>query len=97
MVVITTTPWYHYTTVAFFLISGMVLGLLDQLLIFSQLYLIELRGLLTGLGLLELWHLVYPRLLTRFWNAGLLHKLKLYGISRQIFGFISSVFSSTQL
>ena len=42
----------------------MVLGLLIQLLIFSQLYLIELLGLLTGLGLLELWHLIYPRLLT---------------------------------
>ena len=42
------------------------LGLLDQLLIFSQLYLIELLGLLTGLGLLELWHLIYPRLLSGF-------------------------------
>ena len=36
--------------VAFFLISNMVLGLLDQLQIFSQLYLIELPGLLTSLG-----------------------------------------------
>ena len=36
------------------LISSMVLGLLDQLQIFLQLYLIELLGLLTGLGLLEL-------------------------------------------
>ena len=44
----------------------MVLGLLDQLQIFSQLYLIELQGLLTGLGLLELWHLMCPRLLTEF-------------------------------
>ena len=44
----------------------MVLGLLDQLQIFSQLYLIELLGLLTGLGLLELWHLIYPRLLIGF-------------------------------
>ena len=44
----------------------MVLGLLDQLQIFLQLYLIELLGLLTGLGLLELWHLIYPRLLTGF-------------------------------
>ena len=47
-----------------FFICSMVLGLLDQLLIFSQLHLIELLGLLTGLGLLELWHLIYPRLLT---------------------------------
>ena len=44
----------------------MILGLLDQLQILSQLYLIELLELLTGLGLLELWHLIYPRLLTGF-------------------------------
>ena len=44
----------------------MVFGLFDQLQIFSQLYLIELPGLLTGLGLLQLWHLMYPRLLTGF-------------------------------
>ena len=51
---------------AFFLISSMVLGLRDQLLTFSQLYLIELLGFLTDLGLLELWQLIYPRLLNRF-------------------------------
>ena len=50
----------------FFLISSKVLDLLDQLQIFWQLYLIELLGLLTGLELLELWHLIYPRLLTGF-------------------------------
>ena len=50
----------------FFLISSMVLGLLNQLQIFSQLYLIELLGLLTGLVLLELRHLINPRLLTGF-------------------------------
>ena len=44
----------------------MILGLLDQLLIFSKLYLIQLLGLLTGLGLLDLWRLIYPRLLTGF-------------------------------
>ena len=38
----------------FFLISIMALGLLTQLQIFLQLYLIELLGLLTGLGLLAL-------------------------------------------
>ena len=48
------------------LILSMVLGLLDQLQIFSKLYLIELLGLLTGLGLLELWYLIYPRLLSGF-------------------------------
>ena len=85
----------------------MILGLLDQLQIFSQLYLIELLGLLTVLGLLELWHLIYPRLLTGFgmlvvftnlslWHAGLLHKLKSYGIFGQIFG-LSSFLSNRQL
>ena len=48
-----------------FSISSMVLSLLNQLQIFSQLYLIELQGLLTGLVLLGLWHLC-PRLLTEF-------------------------------
>ena len=51
---------------AFFLISNMVLGLLDQLQIFSQSYLIELPGLLIDLGLPELWHMIYPRFLTGF-------------------------------
>ena len=40
--------------VTFSLISSMDLGLLKQLQIFLQLYLIELLGLLTSLGLLEL-------------------------------------------
>ena len=40
--------------VVFFRIYSMVLGLLYQLEIFLQLYLIELLGLLTGLGQLEL-------------------------------------------
>ena len=51
---------------AFFLISSLVLGLVNQLQIFPQLYLIELLGLLIGLDLLELWHLIYARLLTGF-------------------------------
>ena len=37
----------------------MVLGLLDQMKIFWQFYVIELLGLLTGLG-------IYPRFSTRF-------------------------------
>ena len=44
----------------------MVLGLLDQLQIFSQLYLTQLLRVLTGLGLLELWQLICPRLFTGF-------------------------------
>ena len=42
----------------------MVLDLLNQLKVFWQLCLIELLGLLTGLGLLELQHFIYLRLLT---------------------------------
>ena len=44
----------HLEKCGFFLISSMVLGLLDQLQILLQLYLIELLGLLTGLELLKL-------------------------------------------
>ena len=33
----------------------------------------------------------------RVWHAGLLHKLKSYGIPRQIFGLISFYVSSRQL
>ena len=44
----------HLQKCDFFLISSMVLIFLDQLLIFLQFYLIELLGLLTGLGLHEL-------------------------------------------
>ena len=55
-----------YETETFFLISSMALGLLDLQQIFSQLYLIELLGLLTDLGLLELWQFIYQRLLTGF-------------------------------
>ena len=56
----------HLEKYGFFLISSMVLGFLDQLQIFSQSYLIELLGVLTNLGLLELWHLIYLRLLATF-------------------------------
>ena len=56
----------HLEKCGLFFISSMVLGLLDQLQIFSQLYLIELLGLSTGLGLLKLWQLICPRLLTGF-------------------------------
>ena len=44
----------------------MVSGLLDQLLIFSRLLSDRIARALTGLGLLELWHLMYPVLLTGF-------------------------------
>ena len=40
----------------------MVLSFLDQLQMFYQLYLIDLLGLITNLGLLKVEHLIYPRL-----------------------------------
>ena len=41
--------------------------------------------------------MIYPRILTGFFQAGLLHKRKSYRISRQIFGLISSFLSNRQL
>ena len=75
----------------------MVLGLLTQLQIFWQLYLIELLGLLTDLGPTRA---VAPNISKAFdsvLKAGLRHKLKSYGILGQIFGIISSFHSSRQL
>ena len=63
-------------------------------------------GLLRGLGLLELSHLIYPKLLTGFGYPKLLTGIcmlvfftnfKSYGISGQIFGLISSLLSSRWL
>ena len=77
---------------ALFLISSTILGLLNQLKIFSQLHLIELLWLLTGLGLLNI-----SKAFDRDWHASFLHKLKSYGISSQIFGLISSFLNNRQL
>ena len=51
---------------SFFLIPSMVLGPFNQLQTFSQLYLIKLLGIFKDLRLLELWHLIYPRLWAGF-------------------------------
>ena len=58
----------------------MVLGLLDQLQIFSQLHLIELLGLLRSEATRAV-ALDISKAFDRVWHAGLLHKLKSYGIS----------------
>ena len=50
-------------------------------------------GLLTDLGPLQLWHC---KAFGRVWHPDLLHKLKSYGISGQIFGLISSFLSNRQ-
>ena len=55
----------HIEKCGIFLISSMVFDLLHQLQIL-QLYLIELVGLLTGLGLLKLQYLIYLKFLTEF-------------------------------
>ena len=52
---------------------------------------------LTGLGLLVLWHLIYPRLLTGFGMLVFFTNLKSYGISGQIFSLISSFLSNRRL
>ena len=62
----------------------MILGLLDQLQIFSQLHLIELLGLLSGLDPLDI-----SKAFDRVRHGSPLYKLMSYGISGQIFGLIS--------
>ena len=74
----------------------MVLGLLNQLLIFSQLCLIESLGLLTGQATRDV-ALDISKVFDRVSHVGLLHKLKSYGILGQIFGLISSFFSNRRL
>ena len=64
--------------VVFFLISSMVLGLLDHLQVFSQLYLIELLGLFSRSGATRAVALDISKTFKRVWHAGLLHKRKSY-------------------
>ena len=75
----------------------MVLGLLDQLQIFLQLHLIELLGLFNRSGATRAVTLDISKAFDRVWHTGLLHKLKSYGISGQIFGLISSFLSNELL
>ena len=74
----------------------MVLGLFNQLQIFLQLYLIELLVLLTRQAP-QAMALDISKAFDRVWHTGLLHKLKSYGISGQIFGLISSFLSNRRL
>ena len=75
----------------------MVLGLLDQLLIFSQLYLIELLGLFNRSGATQAVGLDTSKTFDRVWHAGLLQKLKSYRISGQIYDLISLFLSNRWL
>ena len=79
----------HPEKCGLFLISSMVLGLLNQLQIFSQLYLIELLGLFNRSGATRAMALGISKTFDRVWYIGLLHKLKSYGISGHMFGLIS--------
>ena len=73
----------HLEKCGLFSISSMVLGLLDQLQIFLQVS----RALALDIS----------KAFDRVWHAGLLHKLKSYGISGQIFGLVSYFLSNRQL
>ena len=53
-------------------------------------------GLLTGLGLRAVALDIF-KAFDRVWHAGVLHKLKFYGISGQVFGLISSFLRNRRL
>ena len=76
-----------------FLISSMVLGLPDQLQFFLQLS-DRIARAFSRSGATRAVALYISRAFNRVWHAGLLHKLKSYGISGQIFGLISSFLSN---
>ena len=82
---------------AFFVISSMVLGLLSQLQIFAQFCLVELLVLSTGLELLELSHLTYPRLLTGFCMLVFFTKLSLMEFQNLVLFFPFSVIDRFEL
>ena len=82
---------------AFFPIVSMVLGVFDQLQIFWQWYLIELLGLLTGLGLHELstWYIQGFWQGLTCWSSS--QTWTFYGILGQVFGLISSFLNNRQV
>ena len=73
----------------------MILGPLDQLQIFLQLYLIVVSACKRS-GATQAVALDISKAFDRVWHAGLLHKLMSYGIAGQIFGLISSFLSNRQ-
>ena len=60
-------------------------------------YLIELVGVIAVIGLLEWQHSIYSKAFDRVLHADLLHILKSYGISDQIFGLIATFQSNRQI
>ena len=67
----------------------MVSGLLDQLLIFSRLLSDRIARAFNRSGATRAMALDISNAFDRVWHAGLLHKIKSYGVSGQIFGPIS--------
>ena len=74
----------------------MVLSLLDQLQIFSVVS-DRIARAFNRSGATRVVALDISKAFDRVWHAGLLHKLKSYGISGQIFGLISSFLSNRRL
>ena len=60
-------------------------------------HLIELLGSVIRSGATQAVALDISKAFDRVWHAGLLHRLKSYGISGQIFGLISSFLSDRRL
>ena len=74
----------------------MVLGLLNQLQIFRKLCLIIAKAFNRS-GATQAVALDISKGFDRAWHAGLLHKLRSYGISGYIFGLTSSFLSKRRL
>ena len=75
----------------------MVLGLIDQLQICRSVVSDRIARAFNRSGATRAVTLDTSKAFDRVWHAGLLHKLKSYGISGQIFGLISSFLSNRQL
>ena len=74
----------------------MILGLLNQLQILAVVS-DKIARTVNRSGATQAVALDISKAFHRVWYAGLLHKLKFYGISGQIFGLISSFLSNRQL
>ena len=86
--------------IIFFLICSKVLGLLDLGFRSSDLLTIvsdRITRVFNRSGATRAVALDISKAFDRVWHAGLLHKLKSYGISGQIFGLISSFLSNRRL
>ena len=74
----------------------MILGLFDQLLIFSVVS-DRIARAFNRSGTTQAVALDISKVFDRVWHSGFLHKLTFFGISGQIFGLISSFLSKRRL